>query len=299
MATALKPGGHETGFGKTQRTDAWWLGPGLTFLVFTGFLVYGTWAAFQNAHYWVGSESEHGFGGYLSPFYSPPLFMDPADAARPDTTPMSHAWFGEWPSWMKRWNEGGIWPTFMPLSPGFLILIFPGAFRFTCYYYRKAYYRSFGGSPPACAVPGPAWRNKIKYWGEKRLFLFQNLHRYALYFAVAFIFILGWDAWMSYFRDGVFGVGVGSLVLTVNVLLLSCYTFGCHSWRHLVGGKLDCFTCDGAVKARHGIWKKVSWLNERHQLFAWASLFWVAGSDVYIRLVSMGILHDFNTWGGH
>ena len=90
MATALKPGGHEEGFAKTQRTDAWWLGPGVTFLVFTGFLIYGTWAAFQNAHYWVGGENPEAFGGYLSPFYSPPLFLDPVDAARADTTPMSH-----------------------------------------------------------------------------------------------------------------------------------------------------------------------------------------------------------------
>ena len=85
----------------------------------------------------------------------------------------------------------------------------------------------------------------------------------------------------------------------MNVVLLSCYTFGCHSWRHLIGGKLDCFTCDGAIKSRHGAWKKVSWLNSHHQAFAWLSLFWVAGSDVYVRLVSMGIIHDFNTWGGH
>jgi hypothetical protein len=291
MATALKPGGHEEGFGATQRKDAWWLGPAVTFLVLSGFLVYGTWAAFQNGHYWVGGDPDK-FGGYLSPFYSPPLFVDAADLDRADTVPASHVWLGEWPRWLK-----SIWPPFVPYSPGFLILVFPGAFRFTCYYYRKAYYRSFGLSPPGCAVPGP--KRPWRYAGETRLFLVQNLHRYALYFAVAFIFILGWDAFLSYFRDGVFGVGVGSLVLTVNVLLLSAYTFGCHSWRHLVGGRLNCFTCDGAVRSRHGIWKKVTWLNERHQLFAWTSLFWVAFSDVYIRLVSSGVIHDLNTWGGH
>jgi hypothetical protein len=31
--------------------------------------------------------------------------------------------------------------------------------------------------------------------------------------------------------------------------------------------------------------------------FAWVSLFWVAFTDVYVRLVSMGILRDLNTWG--
>ena len=296
MATALEPGGHERGFGRTHRTDAWWLGPGITFLVFTGFLVYGTWAAFQNEHYWVGGEDAHAFGGYLSPVYSPPLFLDAEQAAStPGGAPLAHAWFGAWPQWLK-----AIWPPFLPYSPGFLILIFPGAFRFTCYYYRKAYYRSFGLSPPACAVSGPGkrWRRWL-YGGETRLFLFQNLHRYTLYFALAFIFILSYDAFLSYFRDGVFGVGVGSVVLSINVVLLACYTFGCHSWRHLIGGRLDCFTCDGAVRGRHGLWQRVSWLNERHQLFAWLSLFWVAGSDVYVRLVSSGLLHDFNTWAGH
>ena len=31
--------------------------------------------------------------------------------------------------------------------------------------------------------------------------------------------------------------------------------------------------------------------------WAWASLFWVAFSDLYVRLLSMGLLHDFSTWG--
>ena len=36
-----------------------------------------------------------------------------------------------------------------------------------------------------------------------------------------------------------FGIGVGTLVLAVNVMLLGGYTLGCHSLRHLVGGYLD------------------------------------------------------------
>jgi hypothetical protein len=36
----------------------------------------------------------------------------------------------------------------------------------------------------------------------------------------------------------------------------------------------------------------VSWLNERHPLFAWLSLIWVGLTDLYIRLVSMGIIRD-------
>ena len=31
--------------------------------------------------------------------------------------------------------------------------------------------------------------------------------------------------------------------------------------------------------------------------FAWVSLFWVAVTDLYVRLVSMGVITDLNTWG--
>jgi len=120
----------------------------------------------------------------------------------------------------------------------------------------------------------------------------QNLHRYALYIALTYIFILAYDAYEGFFRDGHFGIGVGSIVLLINPILLATYTFGCHSFRHLVGGRLDCFACDAASQTQFGIWSKVSWLNARHMLFAWLSLVWVAFSDVFIRLCAMGIWHD-------
>jgi hypothetical protein len=74
------------------------------------------------------------------------------------------------------------------------------------------------------------------------------------------------------------------------VVLLSCYTFGCHSLRHLVGGR-----CDQLSKkpVQQTAWKCVSGFNRRHMLFAWLSLFWVGFTDIYIRLCSMGIWHDF------
>jgi hypothetical protein len=276
MTTRQLPliGGHPNTLGGTVRSDTWWLGPLLTFTVFSSFILYSTWAAFQGNHYYADP--------YLSPFYSPVLFTNPA---APGSAPLHHAWFGTWPAW---------WPNlpFLPISPAILILPFPGLFRFTCYYYRKAYYRSFVGSPPGCAVsPG----QRPKYWGETRFLLFQNLHRYALYFALIFLVILSYDAAISYFKDGVFGVGVGSLVLTLNPILLGSYTFGCHSLRHIIGGHDDCMSC-GESTLKYGAWKKASWFNARHMLFAWLSLFWVAFCDIYIRLVSNGVIHDFNTW---
>jgi hypothetical protein len=275
MATRHLPlvGGHVEGFGATARTDGWWVGPAITFAVFSTFIVYTTWAALQGEYYYARP--------YLSPFYSPVLFMDP--------TAVGHApssWFGGIPSFMPRWVPG-------VMSPAIYILIFPGAFRFTCYYYRKAYYRSFAGSPPGCAV-GPL-AGKRTYRGESALLLFQNLHRFALYFALAFIVLLGIDAFESFHNDGHWGVGVGSIILTINVVLIAAYTFGCHSFRHLVGGGSDCMSC-GKNTMKYGAWKKASWFNERHMHFAWASLVWVMVADLYVRLCAMGVIHDFNTW---
>jgi hypothetical protein len=284
MSNTALTGGHAPGFAANLRTDRWWVGPVLTFLGLLGFVVYSTWAAFEGQHYWFAGGVIDGFGGYLSPMYSPVLF-------RPDEivaggVPVGHAWLSEsWLSW---------WPSFLPQSPAFLILVFPGAFRFTCYYYRKAYYRAFTGTPPACSVGALP---QAGYKGETRWLLFQNLHRYALYFALVFIGILGFDAVQGFFRGGQLGVGVGSIVLTVNVLLLAGYTFGCHSFRHLIGGKLNKFSGCAFAQMRHGAWSKCTALNERHMLFAWMSLFWVGFTDVYVRLVSMGTWTDYNTWG--
>jgi hypothetical protein len=266
-------GGHVGGFGATYRNEAWWVGPAITVVVLLSFIVYATWAAMQGAHYYAEP--------YLSPFYSPVLFTK---TSAPGAAPLTTAWFGSWPAW---------WPALIPASPALIILVFPGLFRVTCYYYRKAYYRSFAGSPPGCAV-GPLASGR-KYRGETALLLVQNLHRYALYPAIVYIFILYSDAFHALFKNGQFGVGVGTFVLFMNATLLGGYTFGCHSFRHLIGGHDDCMSC-GKSTLKYGTWKRASWLNGRHMYFAWISLFWVAFSDVYVRLVSMGVIHDFNTW---
>ena len=100
----------------------------------------------------------------------------------------------------------------------------------------------------------------------------------------------------SFVRHDEVGIVVGSLVLFVNATLLSGYTLGCHSFRHLIAGHDDCMSC-GKQTPRYRMWKGSSWLNMFHSRFAWFSLFWVGFSDVYVRLVSMGIIRDFNTWG--
>ncbi len=211
-------------------------------------------AAFIAYSLWAGLIGEHYQAGpYLSPFYSPLIVLD---------------WW--------------------PFSPAILILWVPIGFRTTCYYYRKAYYRAFFMTPPACAV-GAKPQN---YRGESFLLLFQNLHRYFLLPALALIVFLTHDAIVSFrFSDGL-GIGVGSIVLTLNALFLAIFTFGCNSLRHLIGGGVDCYSCVSFGKARHRGWKIVSRFNAHHMTWAWISLFWVGLSDLYVRLLSMGIITD-------
>lgn len=246
------------GYGRTMRRDRWWLTPLLVFLGLSAFLVYANWAAFQGEHY------RH--GPYLSPFYSPEIFGDPA-----------HSWFGAWPAG---------WPALLTMSPALLILWAPAGFRMTCYYYRGAYYKAFWADPPSCAVGEP----RKSYWGENSLpLILQNIHRYFLYVALVFLLLLAHDVWKAlWFPE--FGIGVGTLVLAVNVFLLGSYTLGCHSLRHLMGGGCDTLADS---PAREQAYRCVSCLNKQHMRWAWLSLFWVAFSDVYVRLCSMGIWTDW------
>ena len=177
-----------------------------------------------------------------------------------------------------------------PFSPALLILIWPLGFRVTCYYYRKAYYRAFFLDPPACAV---SEHRKHRYRGETAFpFILQNLHRYFLYVGFIFLIFLWRDAFRAFFFDGRIGVGVGTLVLLFNVILLTVYALSCHSLRHLVGGKLDCFSCAAFGGPRHTAWQWLSVLNGRHMLFAWISLVTVGLTDLYVRLVASGAITD-------
>jgi len=240
--------------GPTLRRDPWWLEILPTIVLLGGFGIYSTWAALQNAHYFVAP--------YLSPFYSPCISTTCAHV----TLPLIGTW----------WT----------LSPAFLILWIPLGFRGTCYYYRKSYYRAFFWAPPACAVQD---RPKT-YTGETRApWLIQNLHRYFFYLSIVVVAFLWWDALLAFRFPSGFGVGVGTVVLLVNAALLSIYTFSCHSCRHVCGGALDTLS---RSPRRHGLWKFITGLNERHGAIAWASMIGVGLADLYVRLVSMGIITD-------
>jgi len=251
-------------FGQTMRRDAWWLTPFLVCLGLSTFIVYSTWAAFQGTNYT--------YGPYLSPFYSPELF-----GASP------HSWFGPKPGW---------WPGWLPFSPALLILWMPGGFRFTCYYYRGAYYKAFWADPPSCTVGEP----RHGYRGEASFpLILQNVHRYFFYLSILFLIVLASDVWKALWfvnpatGQTSFGIGVGTLVLAANVCLLSGYSLGCHSLRHLIGGIMDQLS---KSPSRRCAYQCVSCLNRRHMVWAWMSLFWVGFSDLYVRLCAAGVWTD-------
>jgi hypothetical protein len=179
------------------------------------------------------------------------------------------------------------------MSVALLILWAPGGFRVSCYYYRGAYYKAFWADPPSCTVGEP----RKHYRGERSFpLILQNVHRYFLYLALVFLVILAIVVWRALWfptPDGKglqFGLGLGTIVLAVNVVLLGCYTFGCHSLRHLIGGSVDEIS---KTSLRSKTYACVSCLNRRHMLLAWSSLFSVMFADLYVRLCAMGILSDW------
>jgi hypothetical protein len=235
------------------RKDNYRTEPLLVAIVFIAFTIYVTFRAFENKYFEVGT--------LLSPLYSPNFGQ--------------HKIFG------------------MTISPAIFVLPVPLLFRATCYYYRKAYYRAFFMDPYSCAVKEPFARKN--YTGERSgLLQAQNFHRYTFYLAAIVMAVLWWDTILAFTKPGAngstsLGITVGSIIFLANVILLSFYTFSCHSFRHLAGGCVDCFS---KAPERHSIWEKITHLNENHMLWAWCSLFSVAITDLYVRCVSSGLFHD-------
>ncbi|BBH64695.1 membrane protein [Actinoplanes sp. OR16] len=245
--TATTPGGGRARAAitaRTLRTDRWWLAPLITFLGLSAWVAYATVRVFM--HKWFFVEEFH----YLTPFYSP-CITDRCGAAAEFGTPL---------------------PSFWLIPEAAFTLPFLLLFRLTCYYYRKAYYRAFWLSPPACAVPD----GHKRYTGETRFpLIFQNAHRYAFYAAVIISVINTWDAVLAQTT----GLGLGNVILWVNVIMLWAYTLSCHSCRHIAGGRLKHFS---QHPVRYRFWTFVSKLNTRHMQLAWITLATLAVTDFYI-----------------
>lgn len=242
------------------RVDRWWLAPAATALALFAFVVYATWRAFSNTDYYAAP--------YVSPFYSPCLTENCEQMKGGPNFELIGNWWG--------------------LSPALIILILPLGFRITCYYYRKAYYRGFWASPPACAVAEP----HKKYTGETRFpLIMQNIHRYFFYAGVLVAVVLSYDTLLG-FRNADYEwghMGLGTLVFLANIVLIWLYTLSCHSCRHIVGGKLKHFS---KHPVRYRLWGMVGRLTGRHMLLAWASLISVALADLYVYLLATGAFDD-------
>ena len=260
---AVQPGGggrrRAAIAAKTLRTDRWWFAPLITVVGLTAWVAYATVRVFMHKWYWV--DAYH----YLTPFYSPCVTNRCVEGA-------SH--FGSFlPGW---W----IIPD-AALTLPFLLL-----FRLTCYYYRKAYYRSYWLSPPACAVPD----GHKSYSGETRFpLLGQNLHRYFFYAAFIISLINTWDAIYAFHSPKGFGFGLGNLILLANVVMLWAYTISCHSCRHIIGGRLKHFS---EHPLRYRAWTFISMLNVRHMQLAWITLGTLAFTDFYVMAVAAGWFND-------
>ncbi|MCG5432049.1 hypothetical protein LV457_07060 [Mycobacterium sp. MYCO198283] len=249
---------------RTLRTDRWWQAPLLTNLGLAAFIIYATVRAFLQRDYYV--EDYH----YLTPFYSPCV----STGCQPEASHFGQFLPDVW------------WLPYAALTLPFLLL-----FRVTCYYYRKAYYRSVWQSPTACAVAEP----HATYTGETRFpLILQNSHRYFFYAAALISLINTYDAILAFRSPTGFGLGLGNIILVVNVILLWTYTVSCHSCRHVTGGRLKHFS---KHPVRYWIWTQVSKLNTKHMQFAWITLGTLVLTDFYIMLVSSGAISDLRIIG--
>ena len=253
-------GGRAQISARTLRTDRWWLPPLLNFAGITAWVAYATVRAFQQDNYYVAEY------GYLTPFYSPCVSVGCIPEASHFGQILPDVW----------------WLPYAALSLPFLLL-----FRLTCYYYRKTYYRAFWLSPPACAVAEPHKR----YTGETRFPLIaQNLHRYFFYGAVIISVINTYDMILAFTN----GVGVGSIILLLNVIALWAFTISCHSCRSIVGGRINNFS---KHPSRYRAWMYVSRLNAKHMQLAWLTLGTLAFTDFYVMSVAAGWITDLRIVG--
>jgi hypothetical protein len=246
---------------KTFRTDPWYNRGRVVATLLTLWVAYATVRVFMGHDYYVAADH------YLTPFYSPCV----SGECVPGSSTLGH--------WI---------PAVPPIIPyAFVSLPFVLGFRLTCYYYRGAYYRAFWRSPSACAVREP----HASYSGETKLPLIAfNLHRFFFYMAIVISVLNTYDL-VQAFRgpNGSFGLGLGTLIILINVVLLWAYTLSCHTCRHITGGRLKNFS---KHPVRYWFWTQISKLNSRHMQLAWTTLTTLMLTDLYIALVAANVFAD-------
>ena len=258
------------GLGRTNRIDNWLRQPLAMGIALTAAMIYTAVRLFlypDTIHYEVNGAT------VMSPIFSPNVL--------------------EWElCGLKEWGETDA-PSWV--NAAILVLWIPFGFRGTCYYMRRVYYRTFFASPVACWVDEPEINKKIGYKGEKRLFIFNNLHRYFLYAAMIILAIKWWDVTHTlHFTEGAaqgWGICIGTLVMGFEAFLLTMYVTSCHALRHLAGGVLDRWTSPIA-KLRGKLFGRISVLNRSHGFWFWTSLTFVFLGDLWVLAVDAGMVSD-------
>ena len=222
------------------------------------FGVYALVVAVQGDDYRTPSGGAH----YLSPFYSPDvrslLGVDP------------------------------------PFSPAFLVLWAPLGLRATCYYYRKAYYRSYFLAPPACAVAGLERR---RYRGEAGFpLVLQNAHRYFFYAATIVLGFLWYDALRAFLFESRRRARARRRPRHARPPRQRRPAVALHARLQLAPAPrrrparlLHLLPC--RTNAAHAL-ARGHRPERRHREWAWLSLASVGLADLYVRLAAMGVFDD-------
>lgn len=242
----------------TQRNDRWWTLPFVEDVLIIAFIIYTVVVMLFGLDGTVYKDM-----GYVSPIFG--INILPASFYN-----------------LIGWPEG--------VSTAWLFIWAPLGFRASCYYERKLYYRGFFANPPACGVTGVDVR-RGKYTGERALpFILNNFHRYFFYATFILMILQTLDVLVAVFF---YGIGVGTILMAITAVFLSFYVYGCHAFRHAIGGKTDCYDCGIRGNLQYKGWRIVTKLNEKHNVWFWCSLIMVMVVDFYIHLVVMNPSLDF------
>jgi hypothetical protein len=202
------------GYGETFRRDAWWVEPLVVFLVLGGFVVYATWAAFQNAHYTFGRISRRSI--------SPVIFGEG-----------EHAWFGPKPGW---------WPALLPFSPALIILPFPASSASPATTTAAPTTRRSGPTRSRARWASRAARTTAASAGSR--WCCRTCTATSPTSPVLFLFMLSYDVWLAlWFRAAgggkEFGIGLGTDRPGGERGAADVVHAGLSLDRHLVGGRKD------------------------------------------------------------
>ncbi len=177
-------------------------------------------------------------------------------------------------------------------SPTVLLVPVAGLLRLTCYAFRKNYHRHLFKHPLDCTTSARGDSETRSYSGETKFFRLENAHRYFVYAGIAILPFFYYDMVGSITYAGGLTLRLGSVLMAAEVVALTLWLASCHSIRHLVGGRTDCYGCEFAGNKKNAVWRGQSYLNRHHELLAWAGLILIVAVDLYLRGLAAGMPID-------